>query len=367
MDIDAEEAMARRFRISSPRTLTFWHYQIIGWSLMWASDVFMISLRPINTKTIGFELLESPIAFCLTLVLRQIYKRLNYRRLPMAGLIAYIGLWSICFTVIYYACLVSMYSLFVETSIGMRLLAPRVAVRWIYYLAPIFFGWGALYFGLRYWQDWDDERLRARQAIALSQRARLEMLRYQLNPHFLFNALNSLRALIEEDRTLAKNMVTELSEFLRYSLIHREPEAVPLREEISAVQHYLAIEKKRFEDKLTVSFDVESRAEEYPVLSFLLHPLVENAVKYGMKTSPLPLSLRVSAAVVNDALRLSVSNSGRWVEETVDQYNPAGTGTGLDNVRARLENAYPDQHVLTVREEDGHVHVVLEIRREESV
>lgn len=224
--------------------------------------------------------------------------------------------------------------------------------------------WTFLYLGIKIWREWKEQEKRTKKATALAQTAQLQMLRYQVNPHFLFNAMNSLRALIDEDERKAGELVTELSEFLRYSLESKDFADVPLRHEIEAIQHYFAIQKKRYEDKLEVTYDIDPQAAEYPVLSFLIHPLVENAVKYGMRTSPLPLAVELKAKRKDGALVVEVSNTGSWVEPDEKQ-NPAvfGTGTGLENVRRRLKNAYPSRHRLDVVEKDGWVHLQLEIRK----
>ncbi len=122
------------------------------------------------------------------------------------------------------------------------------------------------------------------------------MLRYQLHPHFLFNALNSLRALIGEDADKARNMVTALSGFLRYSLLPTDAQEVALREELTSIRRYLEIEQIRFEDRLLVSFEVEPAAEGCRIPGFLLHPLVENAVKYGAQSGASPLRVRIAAS-----------------------------------------------------------------------
>ena len=110
----------------------------------------------------------------------------------------------------------------------------------------LLFGWIALYYGIRFWIDYQSEKESKEEAILLAQRAELEMLRYQLNPHFLFNSLNSIRALVDENQKAAKSMITELSEFLRYSLLQKEIAFVPLSRELEDIQHYLSIENKRF-------------------------------------------------------------------------------------------------------------------------
>jgi two-component system LytT family sensor kinase len=222
-------------------------------------------------------------------------------------------------------------------------------------------GWSFLYFAMEYWLSWSDQEERLARALALAQAAQLQMLRYQLNPHFLFNALNSIRALIDEDAAKACEMITELSGFLRYSLDNDNCLDVPLWVELEALGHYFAIQKKRYEDKLEVSFEVDPGAREARVLSFLVHPLVENAVKFGMGTSPMPLRIRISARAVTEALILTVSNTGRWVRHSGNGAGTAGTSTGIENVKRRLENAYPGRHTFQSFERDGWVHVKLQV------
>lgn len=346
------------------RSLSFWHYQIAGWTTLWLADFLLMSLRPMPLRDMITESIEVPLAFTLSLLLRQIYKRVNYRSITILALIGYIAFWSLVFTVLWYASIVILWY-FATGPSAISFLNYRIALRWINYFVPIWLGWSSLYFGLKFWRDWEDEKDRARKAVALAQRARLQMLRYQLNPHFLFNALNSVRALIQEDKKHAKDMITELSEFLRYSLIHRDHADVPLREELDAIRHYLSIEKKRFEDKLKVTFHIDPKAEDYPVLSFLIHPLVENAIKYGMKTSPMPLKIHIEAAVREGNLRIAVNNSGSWLSRPEDGKGSLdGTGTGLTNVRTRLENAYPGRHRFAVEQNNGSVGITIDIYKE---
>jgi len=159
-------------------------------------------------------------------------------------------------------------------------------------------------------------------------------------------------------------MITELSEFLRYSLVSKSYSDVPLKEEMEAIQHYFAIQKKRYEDKLEVIYDVEPEAGEFPVLSFLIHPLVENAVKYGMRTSPMPLTVHLKAIVRDGILRIEVCNTGKWIEPAQDRDQAyASTGTGLENVRRRLDNVFPNRYRFEIFEKEGRVHVQLEMRK----
>ncbi|HMY74388.1 MAG TPA: histidine kinase, partial [Blastocatellia bacterium] len=198
---------------------------------------------------------------------------------------------------------------------------------------------------------------RALQAAALAQQAQLELLRYQLNPHFLFNALNSIRASVDEDRQRAKRMITEFSEFLRYSLLSANAAAIPLREELAAIRNYLAIEQIRFEDKLQVQYDIDPAAEDFPLPGFLIHPLVENAVKHGMEQSA-PLKLNIAARAKGDRLFVEVANSG---SRLTAQANGNGLGIGLRNIQERLAQLYPGHSRFEIGETGGWVRAVIEI------
>jgi LytS/YehU family sensor histidine kinase len=183
------------------------------------------------------------------------------------------------------------------------------------------------------------------------------MLRYQLNPHFFFNALNTIGALADESPQRVKTAVRELSGFLRYTLLDDEALNVPLRDEFEAAEHYLAVEKIRFEEDLQVNVELDPEAGRLEVPSFLVLPLVENAVKHGQRTSPRPLRVRVAAHCTDEALAVEVSNTGHWRNDG----QSSGTDTGLDNVRTRLQTQYPDRHDFRLAETNGWVHARIEI------
>jgi two-component system, LytTR family, sensor kinase len=207
------------------------------------------------------------------------------------------------------------------------------------------------------------------QATAAARDAQLRMLAYQLNPHFLFNTLNSIRALINEDRQRARDMVTALSGYLRYALVERPLHLALLDEEVASVRGYLAIEKVRFEERLDARLEIDPAALRCEVPAFLLNPLVENAVKHGAGgTANAPLRLRVEARLVEpDRLRLTVENTGGWgygrtaARAVVPGEDGGPGGVGLANVRARLEALHPGDHRIDIEEAEGYVRVVVEL------
>ena len=186
----------------------------------------------------------------------------------------------------------------------------------------------------------NEERENRLSAENLAQQARWMMLRYQVNPHFLFNALNSVRALIGEDDENARRIVTELSDYFRYSLTRETETLVSLEQEINTVRSYCEIQKIRFQTRLNVDMDLDPEAFDCAVPVFSVQTLVENGLKYGLKTSTGIVHLEIKSLIRDGKLYIHVSNSGKLV--TADQAGDwqESSGTGLENLKERL--AYLD-------------------------
>jgi sensor histidine kinase YesM len=348
--------MIRPPRIPARTSTLFWRFQIIGWICFVA--VYSLTFQPDFYKSWDhFKPVPVNLALgmAVTLAMRWWYLRLHARKIAQTTLTLVMLGTAIVGAVLWMS---SDYSVSVLLW-GRHHDFPswRNILFVIMTDTATLFGWSLLYFALKLWMDWNEEKKRSETAVKLAREAQLQLLRYQLNPHFLFNSLNSIRTLVDENPETAKHTITELAEFFRYSLANRDVLYVPLREEFDAMRHYFAIQRIRYEDRLQVEIDVTPEAEAFPVLSFLVQPLVENAVKYGMQTSAMPLQIRINAQVVDSALKLDIFNSGAWVDSP-----PAarlGTGTGLDNVRRVLHNAYPDSHRFEVGPADGGVRAEL--------
>lgn len=337
---------------------SFWKIQIAGWLVYLVAIyiTFLTVVPPENYLSLFYvKAFRALTGFCLTCILRQIYLRFaaNFSIqsiiLPVLVCALIFGCIWAGIEVVYYLLTVPNFNL---ATNAVRL--PSYALDYAMTLT----GWSALYFGIKYRRQWQTERDNRLEAVALANRAQLEMLRYQLNPHFLFNALNSIRASVDEDASRAKQMITRLSNFLRYSLLDNSEKEVSLGEEIEAVQNYLAIEKIRFEEKLEVSFDVEEAARDFRVPCFLLNPLVENAVKHGLNKTTKPLEIRISARLKNDTLFLEIANTGSLQAKR----EADGTGIGLKNVRERLEKLFSSRASVNLQAENGWVRAIIEIQ-----
>jgi two-component system, LytTR family, sensor kinase len=230
--------------------------------------------------------------------------------------------------------------------------------------------WTAAYLGVRAWRQADASAREAEQARARADRAQLDALRYQLNPHFLFNALSSIRALISEDQAAARAMVTGFAEMLRNSLDAAAVSEVPLRDEIAAIRRYLQIERVRFEDSLDAAIEILPPAESWLVPTLLLHPLVENAVAHGERTDAEPLRIRIRGAASATGLRIEVANTGSL---TSPDHSPAAVipspdrsirdrrAVGVASVRERLALLYPGRHRFTLEQDGDWVRAIIEI------
>jgi LytS/YehU family sensor histidine kinase len=186
-----------------------------------------------------------------------------------------------------------------------------------------------------------------------------------MNPHFLFNAHNSIRSMILIDKERAWQMITELSEFFRYTLLNFNKVAASLDEEIKAVDNYLHIEKIRYRDSLEVSFHIDEAARKCSVPAFLFQPVVENAIKYGMQTGPMPLKVEMFITLNAGVLSIDVSNTGKLIKDVdSDGKKEEAHGASLENLKQRLELMFKDQYGFQLYEEDGWVHAKIRINYE---
>ena len=373
-------------QLKQARRLVGWQLNLLGWLLFGVAMVIgWIDVRPwqVLLATEPFYVL---IGFLTSLVLGVVYDRLGVgpesfaRALSISVVASFAAgaLWMIAFFYYRHYGAAVIHSLIIGGPSPLRFQRDWILDGTLVHGALPLIGWSLVRLGFQYNTALREQREQALHAVAAARDAQLRMLAYQLNPHFLFNTLNSIRALINEDRQRARDMVTALSGYLRYALVERPLHVALLEEEVASVRGYLAIEKVRFEDRLDVRVDVEPAALRCEVPAFLLNPLVENAVKHGAAGTPdAPLVLRVEARLVEpDRLRLVVENTGRLTTNLMtppdaNARTPAPDageaedslpgGVGLANVRARLAALHPGTHRIDIEESDGRVRVTVEL------
>lgn len=227
----------------------------------------------------------------------------------------------------------------------------RVMFFWLIYMV-----WSLLYFWLRAERAAREHDRKMLEARAEAQRMELQLLRSQLDPHFLFNALNGIATVVQAESPTASSMARELADYLRYSLDHRYDTFVPLSQEIEAMMAYLRIEQTRFSEELHVEITTDDAARKREVPCFLLLPLVENAVKHSFLASEPPWNVTILAESANDLLTIEVTNPGSLSTE------PSSRGVGLEILQRRLAIHYPDRHRMLLTEENSTVRARLELR-----
>lgn len=225
--------------------------------------------------------------------------------------------------------------------------------------------WSSFYLALTFAKDVGASERRAAEFAQAAQQAELRALRYQVNPHFLFNTLNSLSSLVITGRTKeAEAMIMNLSTFFRSSLSGDPTVDVPLEDEIALQRLYLDIEAVRFPKRLEVQINLPEALRDWPVPGLILQPIVENAIKHGVARSTGKVTVTIDAGVRNDQLTLTVSNNG--AAGTTPDGN--GSGIGLSNVRSRLSARFGEAASMQVeRPDDAHFRVILSLPRSAHV
>jgi len=213
---------------------------------------------------------------------------------------------------------------------SITLFNPEVIINGV---VPFVF-WSLIYFGFHYLQNYKRTEIQNLRWEASSKDIELNKLKSQLNPHFMFNSMNSIRALIDENPAKAKEAVTQLSNILRNSLLMNKNKEIMLEEELRIVKDYLDLEHIRYEERLKYDFDIEEAALKKNVPPLIVQSQVENAIKHGISKLPKGGIVNVSAKITGNDLLLEVKNSGQLNNEKSE------TGFGLDNSRHRLELLY---------------------------
>ena len=339
------------------KSRAFWTLQAIGWGgylvLRGAQSIAGGPALDIVVPVI----VEAILGYCITLLLSTLYG--YYRTMPrFAGVLLTVA--TLLAATLLYTFLDALSFSFVKTSTpGVTLGAFLVA---LYICFSVLAGWSALYFGINFYILVEDQIDQMRDLETQASSAQLAMLRYQLNPHFLFNTLNSISTLVLLKQTERANaMLSRLSSFLRYTLANEPTAHVTVAQEVETLKLYLEIEKMRFEDRLRPRFDIDPRAEHARLPSLLLQPLVENAIKYAVTPQEEGAEICVDVRLAGDRVQIAVSDTGPGLHDGAPLPS-LSTGVGLANIRERLVQAYgPDQKLTTRATPKGGFSVDIEI------
>jgi len=318
--------------------ISFWvAYTLLQGILVWVLAATGIILRGAEVLLLEWILLKSSYGFLVTTSLRPLLIRIHSRKWYPPKITAVV----LCLSLSYIAVEILLFtqipflrehfnSLTGNLSIGTSVMVAGFFLDFFFCVFWVgFYFSGSLFF--------DSLELSSHQ-----QKSELALLRYQVQPHFLFNALSAVMA-VSDDKEKVEELTQSLADYLRFSLRKRNDDYSPLGEELEAMENYLQVEKIRFEEKLRFQIDADEEARVFVAPRQLVQPLLENAIKYGQQTSPTPLSIRIEAQLTGDRLHLAVENTGSWVKPSAS----SGMGIGMSNLRRRLELLYGEQAKLT--------------------
>ncbi|MFA6026626.1 MAG: histidine kinase, partial [Ignavibacteriaceae bacterium] len=217
----------------------------------------------------------------------------------------------------------------------------------------LIFLWSIIYFLVHYFENYKKSEIERLVWEAAVKDFELKTLKSQLNPHFMFNALNSIRALIEENPTRAKTAITQLSNIFRYSLKIERTETVPFEEEIKTVEDYLGLEQVRFEERLKYRIEYLPEVRNIEIPPMMIQTLVENGIKHGLSKLPEGGFINVTAEKENDFLKIEIENSGFVYDDAILK----AKGYGISNTKQRLHLLYGDQAKFSIANFNSHVKV----------
>ncbi|MFZ0455251.1 MAG: histidine kinase [Ignavibacteriaceae bacterium] len=204
----------------------------------------------------------------------------------------------------------------------------------------------SFYYVVIYYTGFQERIIREAELKNLIAQAELKSLKFQINPHFIFNSLNSMSALTTIDPDKARSMILKLADFLRYTLANNEKQKNKLKEELHNIKLYLEIEKIRFEDKFDFIEDIETGCLESYVPNMILQPLIENAIKHAVYESIEKVILKLECKKVNEFMNISLENNFE-----AGNSKPKGAGIGIKNISERLELLYNRKNLLQVKKE----------------
>lgn len=346
----------------------FWRLQAVGWSgaMLLRAVSAIANDQPLNFLVI--VLIGTITGFSISLLLAVVFRQLIGRRplitwgitvlaVPIAvGLYAFLDAWVIW-----------LYRAESQSSFA------QMFVGYFYYDATLIGAWSALYYAINFYLTVEEQNDQLLHLENQATQAQLAMLRYQLNPHFLFNTLNSISTLVLLKQTEPANaMLSRLSSFLRYTLVNKPSARVTVAQEVETLKLYLGIELMRFEERLRTTFDIAPETEQGLLPSLLLQPLVENAIKYAVSPQESGAEITVNTQLIGATLRIVVSDTGPGLQSSTtdsrlsgmsyDGGEPVSTGVGLTNIRDRLSQAYGDDHRFeTIESPEGGFAVVIEL------
>ncbi len=326
--------MSKNRTILPPKPI-FWILQFLGWGFLIFLGVSeeLVSKGFVSYRTTVSSLIIGIGSILLTSLFRLIILRKNWLRLPFPRMIIKFLIWSGILAIPFYLYMILGLVIFsFEVNLTLADITSQLLSNFI-----IFFIWSLFYSTYFFIQNSRLQELNNLRLLSAQKDMELSVLKSQLNPHFMFNSLNSIRALIDEDPVVAKNSITQLSNILRNTLVLGQEKFIYLEDELKIVTDYLNIEKVRFEERLETEFNIDEKTKRIKIPPFLIQTFVENGIKHGISKLTKGGTIIINTKKVEGSLIIKVINDGIY-----DKDKPSVTGIGLTNLKKRLALIYPN-------------------------
>ena len=326
----------------------YWISQASGWGLYIIVNLLIISsFEAIPLNRIILWILLGLYGIIFSHLYRVYIKKNNWANFPLRKIIPRVLIASfVVGTIIYIPVYFSGQLLEVERH-SKNIIATILAN--ILNTTSIMLVWSLIYFAIHYFENSKKAEIETLIFEAAVKDFELKTLKAQLNPHFMFNAMNSIRALIEEDPQKAKDAITKLSNLMRYTLKIERTETVPLAEELKTIQDYLDLEKIRFEERLNYKIQSTPDADRIEIPPMMVQTLVENGIKHGVSKMTAGGKVDVDAKVVDSNLIIEIRNSGKFDEEAFKN----SSGFGVSNTKHRLSLLFGEHASLSLTNENN--------------
>ncbi|MCX6315697.1 MAG: histidine kinase [Bacteroidetes bacterium] len=343
----------------------YWVFQVIGWGgFAFISIFFAYLFDQLNTRAeviqvtgrIGFFV---GLGFVLTHLMRMVVITLNVLQNKLERQLLIFLLITFIFSVIaayFHTELLQQFHLLSKREKEFQTNKVLLVFSWVFNFFIYFFIWNLIYFIYHYVTKSRKQQLDTLRLEALVKELELQTIKAHINPHFIFNSLNSIRALVDENPQRARKAVTELSNILRSSMQVEKVEAVPFEKELNIVKDYLALENMRFEDRLRVEYDIDEDTLNQPVPPMMLQTLVENAIKHGISKQISGGVVKVISHFKENFHELVVQNTGQLKKSANGETgtdDAALKGFGISSTTNRLNLLYGDKASFEIKQING--------------
>ncbi len=308
----------------------YWYCQFIGWSLYAAINLFFFKLSySTNYKDILLFLIWLPLGITITHAYRYFLVKYKVLKINIFFQIPIMIISSIIMSILFFIINIGIVNLFSSTSEEINLIA---ATSKILSLVLIFIIWSVIYFGFHFFDNYKKTEIQNLKLEANTKEVELNKLKSQLNPHFMFNSMNSIRALVDEDPKKAKVAITQLSNILRNTLMMHKNKYITLEEELVLVKDYLELEHIRFEERLNFNFSIDPSTLSLNIPPMMIQTLVENGIKHGISKYPEGGSITIHSSKTENGFEIKITNTGQLIVQS-----KSDSGFGIENTKNRLE------------------------------